>query len=82
MPAASLDGILCRWGFMLLNDPESALQNARRLLKQDGTLALAAWTGPDDNLWSAAPQADPLERGLVEKPRPARPGSSRGRTRT
>ena len=25
-PAASLDGVLCRWGYMLLNDGEAALQ--------------------------------------------------------
>src|SRR3954451_22460205 len=54
-PAASIDGIVCRWGFMLLPDPEFALKEARRVLKPDGHLALAAWTGPDDNLWSAAP---------------------------
>src|SRR4051812_15527644 len=35
-PAASLDGVLCRWGFMLLDDPESALRETRRILKQDG----------------------------------------------
>ena len=74
LPAASLDGILCRWGFMLLEDPESALQNARRLLKQNGTLALAAWTGPDDNPWSAAPMRIFLERQLVEKQPPGTPG--------
>jgi SAM-dependent methyltransferase len=70
LPAASLDGVLCRWGYMLLQDPESALQNTRRLLKQDGKLALAAWTGPDDNLWSAAPGRILQRRGLVEKPPP------------
>jgi len=72
--AATIDGILCRWGFMLLNDPESALQNARRLLKQDGKLALAAWTGPDDNLWSALPKRILDKRGLVETDPPGAPG--------
>ena len=67
-PAASIDGVLCRWGYMLLEDPESALRETRRILKQDGTLALAAWTGPDDNLWSAAPTRALLERGLVQPP--------------
>jgi SAM-dependent methyltransferase len=74
LPAASQDGILCRWGFMLLNDPESALQNARRLLKQDGTLALAAWTGPDDNLWSAIPRRILVAGDLVETDPPDAPG--------
>jgi SAM-dependent methyltransferase len=68
-PTASIDGVLCRWGYMLLEDPESALRDTRRILKQDGRLALAAWTGPDDNLWSAAPTRVLLERGLVPPPR-------------
>jgi SAM-dependent methyltransferase len=67
-PAASIDGVLCRWGYMLLEDPESALRDTRRILKQDGRLALAAWTGPDDNLWSAAPSRVLLQRGLVPPP--------------
>src|SRR3982751_5807041 len=41
-PAASIDAVLCRWGYMLLKDPEYALRETRRLLKQDGHLALAA----------------------------------------
>ena len=74
LAAATLDGVLCRWGYMLLEDPESALQNTRRLLKQNGTLALAAWTGPDDNLWSAIRVRILQERGLVEKQPPGTPG--------
>ena len=67
-PAASIDGVLCRWGYMLLEDPEAALKETRRILKQDGRLALAAWTGPDDNLWSAAPTRALRQRGLVPPP--------------
>jgi SAM-dependent methyltransferase len=69
-PAASIDGVLCRWGYMLLQDPESALRDTRRILKHEGTLALAAWTGPDDNLWSAAPVRILQARGILEKPAP------------
>ena len=72
-PAASVDGVLCRWGYMLLNDPESALRDTRRILKQDGKLALAAWTGPDDNLWSVIPVKILEGRGLLE-PHPPGPG--------
>ncbi len=69
-PAASLDAVLCRWGYMLLDDPESALRDTRRVLKQGGRLALAAWTGPNDNLWSAAPSRILEGRGILEKPQP------------
>jgi SAM-dependent methyltransferase len=73
-PAASLDGVLCRWGYMLLEDPESALRDTRRVLKQDGRLALAAWTGPDDNLWSAAPVRIMQARGILENDATTGPG--------
>src|SRR5688500_18234249 len=33
LPAASVDGILCRFGYMLAIDPEAALRDARRVLK-------------------------------------------------
>jgi ubiquinone/menaquinone biosynthesis C-methylase UbiE len=69
-PAASLDGVLCRWGYMLLDDPESALRDTRRVLKHEATLALAAWTGPDDNLWSAIQQRLLIKRGAMEGPQP------------
>ncbi len=72
-PAASLDGVLCRWGYMLLEDPESALRDTRRILKQDGRVALAAWAGPDDNLWSTAPVKILQQRGILE-PTPPGPG--------
>ncbi len=73
-PAASIDGVLCRWGYMLLEDPESALRDTRRILKQNGRLALAAWTGPNDNLWSAAPVKIMQARGIIEKDEAQGPG--------
>jgi SAM-dependent methyltransferase len=72
-PAASVDGVLCRWGYMLLEDPESALRDTRRILKQDGKLALAAWAEPDRNLWSVIPVKILEDRGLIE-PSPPGPG--------
>jgi SAM-dependent methyltransferase len=65
-PAASLDGVLCRWGYMLLNDGEDALRETRRILKPGAAVALAAWTAADENLWSAAPGRILQARGLME----------------
>ena len=31
-PAATLDGVLCRWGYMLMADPEAARRETRRIL--------------------------------------------------
>jgi SAM-dependent methyltransferase len=72
--AASIDGVLCRWGYMLMADPVTALGQTRRVLKPGARLALAAWTGPDENLWSALPVRELIRRGLEERPDPDAPG--------
>jgi SAM-dependent methyltransferase len=72
-PAASLDGVLSRWGYMLMPDAEAALRDTRRVLKSGGRLALAAWGDPDDNPWTVLPVKELVERGLVE-PMPPGPG--------
>ena len=72
--AASIDGVLCRWGYMLMADPVTALAQTRRVLKPGARLALAAWTGPDENLWSALPARELIRRGLEERPDPGAPG--------
>jgi SAM-dependent methyltransferase len=69
-PAASIDGVLCRWGYMLLDDPEAALRETRRILKPDGRLALAAWADPDANRWSSTAPRLLIERGAIEPPEP------------
>ena len=57
LEAASLDGVLCRWGYMLMADGEAALRQTRRVLRPGGRLALAVWTSEEDNPWSAVPRA-------------------------
>jgi ubiquinone/menaquinone biosynthesis C-methylase UbiE len=72
-PAASLDGVIGRWGYMLMTDAEAALRDTRRVLKPGGRLALAAWGDPADNPWTVLPVKELQERGLVE-PVPPGPG--------
>jgi ubiquinone/menaquinone biosynthesis C-methylase UbiE len=47
----SVDGIICRWGFMLMIDPQSALRECRRVLKSGRRLAFSVWGTPDKNPW-------------------------------
>lgn len=73
-PAASLDAVLCRWGFMLMGDPEAALRQTRRILKPGGRLALAAWEAAEENPWSSLPQLELRRRGLAPAPEVGAPG--------
>ena len=74
LPTASVDAVLCRWGYMLLADPEAALRETRRVLKPGGRVALAAWAGPEDNPWIALLGQVLVERGVMEPEPPDRPG--------
>jgi SAM-dependent methyltransferase len=74
LETASIDVVLCRWGYMLMDDPENALHETRRVLKPGARVALAAWTTAEENRWSSLPVELLLERGLVEPVEPGRGG--------
>jgi len=65
---ASFDGILCRWGFMLMPDPAAALRECKRVLKPGGRLAFAVFTGPDENPFASLPARVLVEMGRLPKP--------------
>jgi SAM-dependent methyltransferase len=70
----SIDGVLCRWGYMLLADPENALRETRRVLRPGRRVALATWAAAEANPWSSLPGRELVAHGLVEPPEPGAPG--------
>lgn len=70
---ASFDAAICRWGYMLMGDPDEALRRTRTILRDGGRLALAAWDRPDRNLWMAAPMIALVGEGVLPPPNPSDP---------
>jgi len=73
LPTASLDGALCRWGYMLLADPATALGETRRVLRPGGRVALAAWTDPADNPWITVARQELAKIASLPPPDPEEP---------
>lgn len=69
----SFDGALCRFGYMLMADPDEALRRTRRVLSDGGRLVMATWDTPDQNLWMATPVVQLVSRGAMELPPPGSP---------
>ncbi len=74
LPVASIDAVLCRWGYMLMVDPLAALRETRRVLRPGGRLALAVWDSIEKNPWAALPAMELRERGLAAPAQEGVPG--------
>ncbi len=74
LPVASVDAVLCRWGYMLMADPLAALLETRRVLRPGGRIALAVWDAASANPWATLPSSVLIERGLLAPPDGERPG--------
>jgi SAM-dependent methyltransferase len=74
LPAASVDGVLSRFGYMLLVDPEAALRETRRVLKPGGRVALAVWGPLEENPWMSVVREAIAAAGLAPPVAPGQPG--------
>jgi ubiquinone/menaquinone biosynthesis C-methylase UbiE len=70
----SIDGVLCRWGYMLMADPAAALRETRRVLRDGGALALSVWGAPERNPWASLPGRVVREHTGAPAPDPSAPG--------
>jgi ubiquinone/menaquinone biosynthesis C-methylase UbiE len=61
----SVDGVLCRWSYMLFGDPLQALRETARVLRRGGTLAFSTWGQSARNPWMTLSAGIMIERGLM-----------------
>jgi SAM-dependent methyltransferase len=66
----SVDGVLCRFGYMLMADPAAALEQTRRVLRPGGRLALAVWGPLERNPFFATAGISLARRGHLDPPEP------------
>jgi SAM-dependent methyltransferase len=70
LPDASVDGVLSRFGYILLGD---ALAEAHRVLRPGGRLAFSAWADRGESAWMAVPRGVLVERGHLPARAPEPP---------
>jgi SAM-dependent methyltransferase len=66
----SVDGVLCRFGYMLMPDPAAAFAETRRVLRSAGRVALAVWGAMEHNPWIAIAGISLGQRGHIPPPPP------------
>ncbi len=71
---ASVDGVLCRYGYMLMADRAAALAQTRRVLRPGGRLALAVWGPAKRNPFFALVATCLARRGHIAPPDADGPG--------
>ena len=74
LPDESVDGVLCRWGYMLFADPARALGETQRVLRDGGHVSCAVFAGPEKNPWAALPMSVLVDSGHLPPPEPGQPG--------
>ena len=71
----SVDGVLCRWGYMLMVDPAAAFAETRRVLRPGGRLAFSVWAARERNPWVSLASRILADLGYVPPPDPEAPGA-------
>ena len=70
----SVDGVLCRWGYMLMSDPAAAFAETRRILREGGRVSFSVWGEAGRNPWAALGARALISHGHLAAPAPRDPG--------
>jgi ubiquinone/menaquinone biosynthesis C-methylase UbiE len=73
LETASVDGVLCRLGYMLMPDPATALAETRRVLRPGGRVTLAVWGAMERNPFFATVAISLVQHGHLPPPEPSGP---------
>jgi SAM-dependent methyltransferase len=65
---ASVDGVLCRFGYILRGEPPPVLDEIRRVLRPEGRLAFSVWAERSRNPWMTIPTEVMVARGHLRPP--------------
>jgi SAM-dependent methyltransferase len=71
----SVDGVLCRWAYMLMIDPAVAFSETRRVLRPGGRLAFSVWAARERNPALSLVGTVLVELGHTPPPAPEAPGA-------
>jgi ubiquinone/menaquinone biosynthesis C-methylase UbiE len=71
----SVDGVLCRWAYMLTTVPAAAFAETRRVLRPGGRLAFSVWAGRERNPALSLVGRVLESQGHIPPPEPGAPGA-------
>jgi enediyne biosynthesis protein CalE5 len=74
LPPSTFDSALCRFGLMLLPNPEAGLSNIYRSLINGGHFAAAVWASPDKVPFASVPMNILMKETNSQPPPPGTPG--------
>lgn len=74
LPDDAFDVALCRFGYMLMADPQAALRETARVLRPGGRLVLIVWGTAEQNPWLWLVIEALIDRLNAPRPEPGTPG--------